>query len=471
MDDWGKIERALQALAASGSAEVREDGEWLGELPALRYEMRAHGQDSLVHLWSAERNVTRRLLRVREHTEDRIVLEVQRFGRARPGRLEFRRTGRPRSAVRASREEFRAHFRRILRERFPDAEVDSLTAAPDLEHSFSGAYLRGRMREGARAWAVMAAAPDATSAAADGMLGIGILWLDWTRGQTGKQPIQGLRLFFPEGASRSARERVAALSSGARTELFEFREPDGPMRRMDPADAGNLESWLVPRGAAESAVQAACEAAARFSTLAGAMAEPSCAIRLRAASQASEVVFSFRGLDFARSSRDGIRFGLSDAREKLTASTEPALDALIRKLDLYRSPSTSDTKHPLYRAAPERWIEAQVLDDPERLDAHLDPRHIYPRVPALTPGDSGVPDLLGMTRQGRLVVVELKASEDLQMPLQTMDYWLRVRRHQRDGDFERNGYFPGIKLDPRPPLVWLAAPALRFHPATEILLK
>jgi hypothetical protein len=43
-------------------------------------------------------------------------------------------------------------------------------------------------------------------------------------------------------------------------------------------------------------------------------------------------------------------------------------------------------------------------------------------VPALAGGDRGVLDLLGITRQGRLVVIELKASEDIQMPLQAVDY-------------------------------------------------
>jgi hypothetical protein len=35
-----------------------------------------------------------------------------------------------------------------------------------------------------------------------------------------------------------------------------------------------------------------------------------------------------------------------------------------------------------------------------------------------------------------LVVIELKASEDIQMPVPAVDYWLRVRRHLRDGDFQ-----------------------------------
>ena len=112
-----------------------------------------------------------------------------------------------------------------------------------------------------------------------------------------------------------------------------------------------------------------------------------------------------------------------------------------------------------------------MLQDPTRLDAQLDPRHLYSQVPALAAGDRGVLDLLGVTRRGRLVVIELKASEDIQMPMQAVDYWLRVRRHQRDGDFERYGYFAGSELDAKPPLVWLVGPGLRFHSATETLLK
>jgi hypothetical protein len=80
-------------------------------------------------------------------------------------------------------------------------------------------------------------------------------------------------------------------------------------------------------------------------------------------------------------------------------------------------------------------------------------------------------DLLGITRQGHLVVIELKASEDLQLPVQAVDYWLRVRRHQRQGDFQCDGYFTGVAIDPQPPLVWLVSPGLRFHSATDTRLK
>ena len=143
----------------------------------------------------------------------------------------------------------------------------------------------------------------------------------------------------------------------------------------------------------------------------------------------------------------------------------------MRQLGLHRSSLASEKKHFLYRAAPERWLETIILADPTRLDAQLDPRHLYSQVPALAAGDGGVLDLLGVTRGGRLVVIELKASEDIQMPVQAIDYWLRVRRHQREEDFQRHGYFAGVELGAKPPLLWLVAPSLHFHPATDTLLR
>ncbi len=79
--------------------------------------------------------------------------------------------------------------------------------------------------------------------------------------------------------------------------------------------------------------------------------------------------------------------------------------------------------------------------------------------------------MLAVTRSSRLAILELKASEHIHLPLQAGGYWLRIRRHLEQCDFARYGYFPGIELQAAPPLVYLVAPALRFHPATDILLR
>jgi hypothetical protein len=85
--------------------------------------------------------------------------------------------------------------------------------------------------------------------------------------------------------------------------------------------------------------------------------------------------------------------------------------------------------------------------------------------------EHGILDLLTVTRSGRLAIIELKASEHIHLPLQAADYWLRVRKHLENVDIARYGYFPGIELQQVPPFVYLVAPALRFHPSTDNLLK
>jgi hypothetical protein len=88
-NDWAALDRAFSDLAASGSVEVREDGEWLAELATLHFELHFERKNPLVHLWSEERNLTRRVLRVKEHADDRIVPEVQRSVAPSPAAWNF----------------------------------------------------------------------------------------------------------------------------------------------------------------------------------------------------------------------------------------------------------------------------------------------------------------------------------------------------------------------------------------------
>jgi hypothetical protein len=126
---------------------------------------------------------------------------------------------------------------------------------------------------------------------------------------------------------------------------------------------------------------------------------------------------------------------------------------------------------------PERWLESVLRENLEPLDAHLDANHIYTQVPAFVAGDRGMLDLLGVLRDGRLAVIELKAEEDLHLALQGLDYWIRVRWHHlrgepgESGELQRAGYFSDRVLSQLPPKLYLVAPALRVHPATEVVLR
>jgi hypothetical protein len=39
------------------------------------------------------------------------------------------------------------------------------------------------------------------------------------------------------------------------------------------------------------------------------------------------------------------------------------------------------------------------------------------------------------------------------------------------GEFQRHGYFGGVRLAEGAPRLYLVAPALRVHPATEVVLR
>ena len=136
-----------------------------------------------------------------------------------------------------------------------------------------------------------------------------------------------------------------------------------------------------------------------------------------------------------------------------------------------RSAKAVDRSNPLYRLRPEGWLESEIRRDLQRIDATLLPEPVYGQVPAMTGGERGVLDLLAADCTGRLAVIEIKASEDIQLPLQALDYWMRVKMHAERGEFAACGYFPGIELRRDPPRLLLVAPSLAFHPKTETVLR
>jgi hypothetical protein len=128
-------------------------------------------------------------------------------------------------------------------------------------------------------------------------------------------------------------------------------------------------------------------------------------------------------------------------------------------------------QHPLFRMHSERWLESLVVGDVSLIDERLEPRILYSQVPAFSAADRAMIDVLTITRGGRLAVVELKADEDIHLPLQGLDYWSRVEWHQAREEFTSFGYFPGRELSSDAPLLFLVAPALHVHPATDVLLR
>jgi hypothetical protein len=310
------------------------------------------------------------------------------------------------------------------------------------------------------------AVPDGESAdTADNSLTFALLWLGRARNASRRGAVSTLRLILPKGATRNVAHRFAALDPQLPIELYERDSSRETVEKIDPRIAGNLDTWLVPHRDSEALLDQARPALETIIAMAPR------AITLHPAPHLKEVWLHFRGLPFARWHEGRVFFGTNDAHKELTAFSRPAVNRLLHHLEVYRHPLATDTRHKLYRAQPERWLESLVREDVTRIDAALDSRFVYAQVFANAGGEHGILDLLTVTRSGRLAIIELKASEHIHLPLQAADYWLRVRRHLLPGDIARYGYFPRVELQQAPPLVYLVAPALRFHPATDELLR
>ncbi len=465
MDFAAELQASLKEFTASSLIDIHENGGRIASFSGMSWEVRGSGEKPLLHLWSEELNLTRRVLAITDHSEQRLALAVERFGRAKPDRLEFVRREFERGARQLSREEFRARLSHLLSEQFPDEAVEALTVSPDLEHSLSGNYARGILRRGSARVAFLAVPSAESSATVDCSLTFALLWLTRARYSSGGGMITGLRLILPKNTGATVAHRLAALDPRLAVELYEHDPLLNVLEKIDPRRAGNLDTWLIPIRESETLLRRARPA------LEPIIGTASKAITLHPAAQTREVWLRFRGLPFARWEDGCVFFGTSDCREELTTASRPALKRLLRDLEVHRHPLATEVRHPFYRAQPERWMEGIVREDVTRVDAALDARFVYTQVFANAGGEHGFLDLLTVTRSGRLAIIELKASEHIHLPLQAADYWLRVRKHLENGDVARYGYFSGIEIQQLPPLVYLVAPALRFHPSTDELLK
>jgi hypothetical protein len=260
--------------------------------------------------------------------------------------------------------------------------------------------------------------------------------------------------------------------AAAKWNLFELDERHDALREIDCTDRGNVATRLVHATNETAALERFAESIARINSIL-----PNCEV---AVLSAAELAFRWRGLEFARArmgadtatfrSKQEIVFGVGAEERVLEERNWTFFLQLVSAIRDTRHPY-GPRQHPLFRLRPERWLESLVVGDVSVIDERLDPRVLYSQVPAFSASDRAMLDVLTTTHDGRLAVVELKADEDIHLPLQGLDYWSRVEWHHARGEFPRFGYFPGRELSPEKPLLYLVAPALHVHPATDILLR
>jgi len=565
-------------LAEHSEAAVLEDGKVLFDLRTAKYSLSTEHERCSLHLWNEDRNVVRNIVSVTARANS-LRLAAKRLGHAQPKMLELvsareRRTPTTRDAARTR---YQRLLERVLERNFPDWSVEGFRTAMDLERSFGPAYARGMLVRGSQAWAVIGIGAHESAAIIDGILTLGVLWLHHCREQSaGRRMFQGLKVIVPRGAAALTLSRMAWLNSeAAQWKLFELEEQSEELIERDLSDTGNLRTRLVHHPDANAAAERFSSAIKQVLELVPQHDHVRVEQRLRST---SELAFLLHGLEFARariSLAPGsfahtleITFGAGDAELPLSPATREEIYERVTELFERRraAPRTerrtavpphrrigsgstgpahsrlpvrgraatvsamNPAQDPLYRGAPERWLESvlrhdlapltrslahtrsreaslpvglfandpdpdnrgnRIAPEPSQDDSltsahssrvlpHLDPKHVYTQVPAIAgASDRGMLDLLGVTADGRLAVLELKAHDDLHFALQGLDYWIRVRHHHREtadpntglGEFQRHGYFRGVELSPLPPRLYLVAPALHIHPATETVLR
>jgi hypothetical protein len=467
-------------LAEHPRAAVLEDGRVLFEMHAAHYALSAEHGRCVLHFWSEDRNLVRTVTGL-DARKNVLRIETRRFGQTKPQTLQLvpDRDTRTPTTREATRKKYLRVLERVMTRFFPDFTLDSLGNAVDLEHSFGPAYARGALVRGPKAWALIAVNAEETQATIDGALTLGILWLAYCREHSGgRRVFEGLKVIVPAGTAAVTRGRMAWLNPAlAKWELYELDERCDTLESAQIGDEGNLDIRLVHSFSHERTLE---RSQAAVDHLLGLLPD---GMRSRTEIRplsSTEISFRLHGLEFARirhgiaagsfARQDTITFGAGANETPLTDETEDLFRELMGRVYDGRFAGGS-VRNPLFRLQPERWLESELRHGLVELEPAIREEFVYVQVPAFAGGDRGMIDLLSVTRSGRLMVLELKANEDLHLPLQGLDYWLRVRQVHAAGELQKHGYFNGVELSQAPPLLLLVAPALRIHPANETLLR
>jgi len=305
------------------------------------------------------------------------------------------------------------------------------TLHSDKRRGIGGAYPRFLVGS---AHAVIAVDPDETSPIVNGIMRAAIQWALVVK--------RRLSIVVPVHRSQTLVTRLKAMPSLHRS--FDWLEWDGAVLAPLSLERNEIESYIYPYAEPDVAPEVR-----RIVAIAPNLLQAIRQISGRAIS------IRFRGLELARVTEKETRYPLG----------EP-LEPLIERLTQERC---QGSRHPLAHAHEEAWLESNLIGQmrdllPVRQDC------IYPQVPSFERDERKIIDLLTITDEGRLVVIEIKAAPDPDLPFQAFDYWLSVERHRKAGDFETNGYFKGIRIRDEAALLVMVAPLFLFHKTMGRLL-
>ncbi len=300
------------------------------------------------------------------------------------------------------------------------------------------------------------------------LLAEGLKWLSITGNRFKPILINKLMIFAPVKIVTLLAERLTLITQGQqRIELFEVDERQNTILPVNPFDQGDLGLSLA-RDIKLSATKSKCKKNTNSSicdideqidwikSLAPSLVE------IKPNHNKNKLSLHINGLTFATAylgQYPCIRFG---NQERLALENRTKLQGLVKEIAFYRHSSSLNKQHLYYRTAAELWLEAILSRDLACLDPTL-LKHWFYRQVLVTKQNHRFIDLLAVDSEGQLVIIELKTVEDIDLPFQALDYWLRIEWYRLRGDLSRKGYFPGTKLKNSPAKVYLVTPRLRCH--------
>ncbi|HTV57191.1 MAG TPA: hypothetical protein VMI06_20025 [Terriglobia bacterium] len=472
--DQGSLERLKQELedyiySASQPVLLDGDGPPL-HLAAHEWQLTLQFGKLVLEVWNSEHSFAWRVDELAYRRDGCLGLSVRRPGAHRVNTLELRQSS-PRMPAPAeeSRSAFRQELVAFLRNAFPEWKLDRVASRSDREHSFSIRYTRGLLRRGRVGWAFLGLGDSGSFAAADDALAYGLNWLDWLRETENSCVVSGLKLFLPQSAVALTAHRAAYLDPKAvQIEIFECGSETGFWSPVDLADFGNVETHLTPRRRSQLWIDR------HRNFLHSVFGKAIERTHLATDAAGSGVSIRILGLEIARLEGDVVprlTWGAEGNRKEYHQGQESEIQKFVSEILDIRRPGSNRAKHDVYRAQPERWLESLLVRDVTLLDPALNAGCVYPQVPAFSGGDRGVVDILTVLRDGRLAVIELKLHEEITLPMQGLDYWLRVKWLNDRCQFQNFGYFDGLQLAQAPPVLYLVSPAFRFHSTSQRIIR
>ena len=353
----------------------------------------------------------------------------------------------------------------------PETRIERCALSPGIRRGAPGRYARILLRRKQMRIAVTASVIKSHPSSIDAFLSAALLWFRRTADRIKPPYIEQLWLIVSNDSLKATFHRVALLRPGLRelirvftvdddlTELFQAECPERRelwkrrLARFPPVPAANLTKVVLK--IIEEEPNAIDVVHARHGE-----------------------TLRYFGLPFARVrsllETETVWFGIDSAhRRMLDASSLDAWQNLLGDLKEYRSANAFDHRHAFYRSAAEAWLESLLRKDITWLDPGLIIAPLHAQFRTARGGKFGIRpiDLLALRQDGRLVVIELKVSEDREHVLQGADYWRRVEAHRRRGHIAKAKLFGERRIRDESPLVYLVAPTLRVHPSFQTLAQ